>query len=145
MSRPYVMQKVIQKPLIKRKVIRQPIVRRKVVKKQLINSSKTLDTQVSENTADVSIPVKVPGSITYRQLINKPHVHTIREEVKVNKLPSKTLNLDKIVEPVRERTETRTQTFNAPANQIHHHSTVVPSINEHRVDVRFVKGEDMHQ
>ena len=83
--------------------------------------------------------------MTYRQLINKPHVHTIREEVRVNKLPSKTLNLENIVEPVRERTETRTQTFNAPANQVHHHSTVVPSINEHRVDVRFVKGEDMHQ
>lgn len=101
MMRPYVMQKVIKKPLIKRKIIRRPLIKRRIVKKRLINSATTKKATVSENTVVAPIQVKVPASQTYRQLIIKPAVHTIREQVRVNKLPSKTVKLDRIVEPTK--------------------------------------------
>lgn len=75
-----------------------------------------------------------------RNTIIKPTVHTKRQQIRVNKLPARTTQRQTIVQPTSTRTQTLTKTYQAPADQVHYHTTIAPVLHQHKQDIRVVKG-----
>lgn len=126
MLAPKVYSKVLARPLVQRKIIQQPYIRRKVIRKKFFKSEATAPTKYSSKTIRQNVNVKVPAKQIVNQTFIRPTVHTKNQLVKVNKGATKTVRLDAINEPVKTRTQVNTKVYNAPAQQIHHHTRIIP-------------------
>lgn len=72
----------------------------------------------------------------------QPTLHTINQTVRLNQLPTRTVNHDQVVRAVQNRRVNKSQNFNVEANEIHNHRTIRPNLTNIRTQVQLQNSPD---
>jgi hypothetical protein len=135
-------QQLVSQPLLRRRIIEQPLIKKRIIQRKLISQNETLPAVEKENTINENFSINIPAN---KETINtniQPMLHTINQNLNLQRLPSKQINQKPIVLPVQIKNEQNERVWTAPVQQISHHSTLIPINTIHKENVKLAQQPD---